>query len=144
MPALLRAWTTIAFQPRGFRSARILWRFARIEADREHVEILADIKFHRLQSAGQAAQDLAAQHRAFVINQVQDDRMLAEVIAQANRLSRLIAEREVPRNLFIQVLLDADMFQTGRAYVRGWRFDAGTHALRPHRRGRAQDQSRDL
>ena len=35
MPALLRARTSIALQPGGFRSARILWRFPRVEADRD-------------------------------------------------------------------------------------------------------------
>src|SRR5215813_545729 len=79
---------------------------ARIEADDDDLELFARDKRERLQTAGQPVQHLVTKHRALVINEREDDRFAVEVIAEPDRLSRLVAEGEIERNLFIQPLIE--------------------------------------
>src|SRR5580693_4023542 len=87
-------------------------RFVRIDAYRDDFILIARRELHHAESAGLTRQLLAAQHRAGVVDQVQNHRTAGlEVIAESYRLSGLILELEIERQLLIQPLIDPDVLE---------------------------------
>src|ERR1019366_5748587 len=83
------------------------------------------------QSALQAVECFAAQHRAAIVDEVEYQRLLAEIIAQPHVAAQVVGKHEVGRNLLVQVLLNAHVLQSRRTHV-GWRrHNAVAHALAP-------------
>ena len=80
--------------------------FARVEAHRHHIELLADVERHNFQGGQQAIQHLCAKHRALVVNHRQNHGFVAEVFAQAHGLAGLIMKSQVERHLIVQPLID--------------------------------------
>src|SRR5947209_3956497 len=117
MPSLRGTGTSVTPQIFRLLRRRHLRRFAGIEAHRDDLKLLPHIELQHAERTFETAKDFSAQHRALVIDQIQDDRLLAEVIPQANCFAGFVAEREIERNLLIQMLLDANVFQTWWPYV---------------------------
>ncbi len=88
-----------------------LRRIARIEAHRDDVEVLPDRKVQRAQRARQPVEHLGAEHRALEVVQRQDHRPAAEVVAELHGAAGLVLERQVQRNLRVQLLIEADFLQ---------------------------------
>ena len=83
-----------------------------IEADGDDFEVLAGIERDGLQAAGQAVQDLGAEHGAAVIDGRQDHRLAAlEEGGERNVAAGFVLEVEVERDLLIEPLIDADAYQ---------------------------------
>ena len=106
MPAIRCLRMAVILHVNGFFRRRLLRRFARIEADRDHIVILARRERQDFGRPHHAIQDLRAQHRAVVIDQRQHHGTLAEVLAQLHRIAVFVPERRVERQLRIQPLLD--------------------------------------
>ena len=104
-----------------------LGSFARIEAHGDYVEFIADIELYQAHGAGESGQSLAAQHGAVVINQVEDQGLVAEIVAQLHGLAGFVAEGEIGRDLRVEMLLDADVLEPRRARVRRRRHYAVVH-----------------
>ena len=80
MPTVRRPGPAILIHVGQLFLRRHAGSFSRIETDRNHVELFAGIEWKNPQAAKQAVQDECAQHRAVVIIERQDDRLLAEII----------------------------------------------------------------
>ena len=74
-------------------------RFLRIEADGDDVEFVADIELHHLHGAGQSGERFAAEHGAVVVDEVQDQRLFAEVVAEFDGAAGVVDESEIGREL---------------------------------------------
>src|SRR5262249_32761750 len=131
MPACFSSRTSVHLQELRLFGGREFGSFPRIEANGKHVELLADIELQNLQRLGQPLQYFTAQHRALKINQIKDQRPLAKIICQTNRLSCLIAELKIRRNLLVEMLLEPNIFQSRRTNIRRRRHDAFSHPLTP-------------
>src|SRR5690349_13082276 len=88
---------------------------ARIDADGNDVVVFSQIEAHDADRAGQSVEHFAAQHRASVIDERDNDRSLAEELAQADVFPRLVAEVKIERKLLVQMLIDADLLKNLRA-----------------------------
>src|SRR5579862_8756418 len=129
MPAISSAGAAVTPDELSFLFRRHLRGFFRIEAHGEDIEFSADVELQDAQRAFETAQHFAAEHWALVVNQVEDHRLLAEIVTQLNRLSGFIAEREVAGNGLVQMLLDTDVLQARRTHVRRRGDGALGHAL---------------
>ncbi len=58
-----------------------------------------------------AVENLGAQHRAIEIDQRKNDWLLAEELAEFDGVAVLVVKGEIERDLLIQLLVDADVFQ---------------------------------
>ena len=58
----------------SFFCARLLRRVARIDADGDDVELLADVELQLRQRAGRPLEHHAAEHRAAVVHEVEEHR----------------------------------------------------------------------
>src|SRR5207302_2706916 len=94
MPALICSIAAIAREKLLLLGRSILRTLLRIYANAYHVKFFTDIEFQDLQRAGQPALHLAAQHRAGVINQRQNDRLVAEVLPQLHWVTSLVTKLE--------------------------------------------------
>jgi hypothetical protein len=83
--------------------------FLRIDADRNDVELLADVEVEHLQRAGHSVEHLGAEHRALVIHHRQQHRAFAEVIPELDVLAVLVDARQIERHLLADPLIDADL-----------------------------------
>ena len=138
MPAAYGARTAIALQVVFLLGRGDLGRLLRIEAHRDDIEFVADIKLHHPHRAGEPGESFAAEHGAVVVDEVQDQRLFAEVFAQFDAAPGLVDEREIGRHLPVKMLLDADVLQIRRSDVRRRRHDAFCHCLSPGRWPRAE------
>ncbi len=86
-------------------------RLAGIEAHEDDVELLAGSERHAFERPDQPVQHLRAEHRALVIHEREQHRPLAEVLAERDLLARLVGERQVERDLLVQLLIDADVLE---------------------------------
>ena len=68
--------------------------------------------------ADQPVEHLRAQHRALVIHQREDHRALAEELAEPHLAAGLVGEREIERDLLVQLLIDTDLAQQPRLRLR--------------------------
>src|SRR5689334_18803903 len=81
--------------------------FTGIEAHRQNRVLLAYAEItQRAETAGQAVENLIAKLRAAIVNQRQDDRLAAEVIAELHGVARFITKRQIERQLLIEFLID--------------------------------------
>src|SRR5208282_5105583 len=117
MPSALGAGTVVPPQELLFLFRGDLGSIFGIEADGDDFEFLAYIELQNAQSAFQAGQLFAAQHGAAVVDEIEDQRLLAEVIAQFHLTAQIVSENEVGRNLLVQVLLNAYVLQSWRTHV---------------------------
>ena len=110
MPTLGCTGTSVSLQEFRLLGGCHRRSFARIEADGKDVELVADIELQHSQRALQSAEDFSTEHGALVVDEVQDHWLFAKVICQTNLLAVFVVESEFGRDLFIQVLFDADIF----------------------------------
>ena len=97
---------------RGFLRSRRHRFVARIEADEDHVEVLARGEREHLRRARDAVHHLRAEHRAAVIDERQDDRPLAaEVVRERHVAAVFILELRVERQRRVEVLLERDVLE---------------------------------
>src|SRR5208283_3928144 len=80
MPSPLGTRAVVAPQKLLFLLRRRLRSVLRIEANGDDFEFFPDIELQHAQSAFQAAELFAAQYRAAIVDEVEDQRLLAEVI----------------------------------------------------------------
>src|SRR5262249_3823280 len=95
----------------------------------QHIELIPGIETQSAQGTFKTRKNLAAQHGAAVVNQAQDQRLLAEVVAQSDRLPGFIVKWQAQWKLLVQVLLNAYILKPGRADVGRRRHDPGAHPL---------------
>ena len=107
----------VALEVRLLLGCRQPRAFPRVDADRDDVELLADVEVQHLQRAGDAVEHLRAEHRALVIHQREQHRPLAEVVAELDVPPGLVDERQIERHLFVEPLIDPDL----RRAVQAWR-----------------------
>ena len=84
MPALLGAGALVALQDFGLLFGGGFGSVFGVEAHGDDVEFLADVELQHAQGAFEAGQFFAAEHRAGEVDEIQDQRLLAEVIAEAD------------------------------------------------------------
>ena len=92
--------------PSSARPARAL---ARVEAHHDDVELAAGLEVHHRERADQPVEHLRAEHRALVVRERDHDRPLAEVVAEPHLLAGLVDERQIQRQLPIEVLIDVNL-----------------------------------
>ena len=109
MPAGRGAGTAVALEIVLLLGGGDLGRLLRIEADGDDFEFVADVELHHLHGAGQAGEGFSAEHGAVVVDEVEDQRLLAEVIAEFDGAAGVVDESEIGRNLGVEMLLDADV-----------------------------------
>ncbi len=119
VPSVGRLGPSIALQVEGLLPGGDLRRLAGVDADEDDVEVLARSEMHHHQSAGNAVHLLRAEHGAVVIDQRQNRGALAEVVAQAHGLARVVDELRVQRKHLVQALRDADLLQYLRQLIAG-------------------------
>ena len=78
---------------------------AGIDADGDDVEILADLERQLLGAVQKAVQHFRAQHRALVIDEREDDRLLSKELAQGDGVALLVAKGEVEGKGIAQLLI---------------------------------------
>ncbi len=79
--------------------------------------------------SGKAGECFSAQHGAVVVDEIQDQWLLAEVVAEFNGASDIVDEGEIRGNLRIEMLFDADVFEVRRTDAGRGRHDALGHGL---------------
>src|SRR5215831_7245402 len=142
VPALFSARPPVARQVTLLVGGCALRGVAGIEADRDHVEVAADIEAHNpVERADQMVLNFRAQHRTLVINQRQDHRFRSEVLAKLYRLCALIGKDQIQRDLLVQPLLDPDLIQD--CQLRVCTALAGLHLWRRLRRRTEPDADQD-
>src|SRR4029077_19103916 len=81
--ALFGAGPAVALDVAVLLLQRQLRRLARIEADGQHIELLAGIEVDGLEPAHQAIENLRAKHRAAVVDRRDDHRARGEELGEA-------------------------------------------------------------
>src|SRR5215469_17710769 len=92
----------------------------------------------------EAAENFSAKHGAIEIDKAEDDRFVAEVVAEADGAAKIVAEGEVERQKPIQILLDGDVLESGRTQVGGRRHNPVSHALAEGACGCERDDRREF
>src|SRR5205085_3000793 len=82
MPALLDSFAAVAGQILQLLLRRHFRRFAGIKAHSQNLELPARIELQTSECDSQPAQHFRAKHLAIEIGQIQDDRLLAEIISE--------------------------------------------------------------
>ncbi len=118
-------------------AARDLGRLVGRNAHVDDVEIAANVEAKDAQVRDEALHRDAAEHRALVVDERQDHRTVAEVVAQRDRRSRLVDELQVERQRRAELLVDTDTLREvdrvevlGRSRDRYGQADCDTQ--RPH------------
>src|SRR5438552_45336 len=101
MPAFSRARPPVTFQVTALFGCCQPASFPRINAHAEHRELLADAPLHLLQRFDQTVECNSAKHRALVVPEQEDDRLVAEKVAELDRLAVFIAKAQIERNLLL-------------------------------------------
>ncbi len=57
----------------------------------------------------ESGESFSAEHGAVVVDEIQDERLLAEVVAEFDGAARVVDEGEIGRDLSVEMLLDADV-----------------------------------
>ena len=109
VPALFRARPVVLLQIGRLLRARQLGRFVGVDAECDHVEILAGAERHRLQATGQPVQKLVTEQRTAIIDRRQDHGPSTEQLGQPQLASRFVAKSEVERELHSQLLVEPDL-----------------------------------
>src|SRR5205814_6875463 len=71
----------------------------------------------------------AAQHGTAVVNQIENQRFLAEIISNADGFPSLLSENQVRRNLLIQMLRNSNVSKPWWTHIRRGRHNAAGHTL---------------
>jgi hypothetical protein len=116
-------------------------RFLRVEADRDDVELIADVELHHLHGAAESGEGFAAEHGAVVVDQVQDQRLRSEVVAESDGVAGVVDKGEICGNLSVEMLLNADVLEVWRADVGRRGHDALGHGL--SERGRREQEEQE-
>jgi hypothetical protein len=69
--------------------------------------------------AGHPLEHLRAEHRAFIVDEREDHRLLPEILRERDLLPLLVGERQVERDLFSEALFDADLVEDLRGHRAG-------------------------
>src|SRR5262245_30114235 len=80
---------------------------ARVETDGDYFEVPSDVELQHVESACQPIQNLVAKHRAVVIHERDNQRLLTEIVAVPYSLSVFILKQEIKGHLLIELLIDA-------------------------------------
>src|ERR1700693_6315141 len=86
-------------------------RLARVKADKDHFVITARRKRQHAQRTYYALLHLVTQHRAAVINKRKDHRLLLEIIAQLYLAAVFVDERQIERDLRVELRIKSDILQ---------------------------------
>jgi hypothetical protein len=107
-PSLFGSGTLVTIQVIRLLGTRQLGCLARVEADRQHLELATGVEFKHAENARQAVQGQRAEHGAFVVDECDDRRLPVQEIAQAHRIAVFVAEHRVEWDRFAQVLIESD------------------------------------
>src|SRR5690606_13579715 len=92
--------------------------FLGVDGHGDHLELAARQVVELLDPLDDALEDQAAEHGAFVIDEVEQNRApLAEVLAQGDPLSLVVRQPHVEREHLAQVLLHRDSLELARHHV---------------------------
>ena len=129
----------------AFFFCAIVEGFARIDADGDDFVFVAGRPRNLAHGFGLAVEDQRAQHRAVVIDQVENHRTaLVEIFAQRHRIAVFGDEGQVQIDGRTQMFVDADAFELRRTHVGGERrriADFGQAVLRRKRKRRQRQQT---
>ncbi len=90
-------------------------RFAGIEADENNIIVAAGIEAEHAERADHALLDLIAEHRAAVVDEREDHRLLlAEIVAELHAAAGFVAEREVQGHGTVERWFETDVLQSAR------------------------------
>jgi len=107
-------------------------RLARIEAHENNFIVAPGIEREHAQYADDALLDLIAKHRAVVIDECEDHRLLPEILAELNAAPGFVAEGEVQRHWPVERRLESHALQS-RGHGRSRRADVAGDGLRVQR-----------
>ena len=107
VPAFGSAGTTVKPDVERFFGRRERGLLARVKAHRHHVELIAYVKLELLQAFEQSVKHHGAEHRALIVDQGEDRRLVAEIVCEPHRLSGFVSELEIERDLLVESLVDA-------------------------------------
>ena len=117
MPAVRGAGPGVAREKFFILGVRQCGAVVGIETHGEHGKLVADIEGKRTQRAHQAIQEQGAKIAAFVIDEVDNDRLATEVIAKPYLVAAFIAKTQIERHLLGQFLIEGDLAQRRRPGV---------------------------
>ena len=110
VPAVGGAEPAVALDVLLLLHGGLLGRVARIDADRDDVELFADVESQLGQAIGDAVHDHRTKHRTAVVHEVEQHRpAVIEVLAEPDDAAGLIAEHQVHRQLGVEHLRDRDL-----------------------------------
>ena len=98
---------------RSRKVGRLRW----VDADRNDVEVLAGAEFDHLEGADEAIQLLGTEHRAGVVNDRENNRPFAEIIAKLDGCPGFIAKDCVQGCLLVETLMDENLVQNRRRMI---------------------------
>src|SRR6202022_2708698 len=111
MPALRRARAAILFQ-HGLLLFEGEGRFfAGVETDRNNVELFPGIEADHTEAADHSVEDLGTEHGTGIVHERKNNGALPEVVSEFDVTARIVAERQIKRNLSVKLLIDADILQ---------------------------------
>src|SRR5438270_495425 len=84
-----------------------------VEADGDDVEFFAHVELHHAQRILESAENLSTKHGAGEVDQVEDDGLLAEVVAEANGAAEVVGEGQIRGNGLTELLQHADIWLRG-------------------------------
>ena len=111
MPAGGGLGPAVALQRGALGGGRHRRGLVRVEAHHHHLELLAGVEVHALEAAGEPVEGERAEHRAAEVDQRQDDRPLAEVVADAHGASVLVAEQQVRGHPLADPLIETELLE---------------------------------
>src|SRR2546430_12854340 len=104
MPALVRARTVVTRYERLLLLRRVRRRLTRVKAHGQNFKLTPHIERLSAKASQQTRQNLVAQHRAFIKDERENDRLrVIKIFAQLNCPSRLVLKFQIKRNLLIQL-----------------------------------------
>src|SRR6202165_6263580 len=129
MPSGTRFRTTEMIQRLLFLFCSHFRRLARIKAHENNFIVAPGIEGEHAQYADDALLDLIAKHRAVVIDECEDHRLLPEILAELNAAAGFVAEGEVQRHWPVERGLESHVLQN-RRHGRSRRADVAGDGLR--------------
>ena len=111
MPSRGGLGVVVALDVHGLLLRGELGAFAGVDADRNDVEVLARPEFDHLEGADESIQLLGTEHRAGIVDDRENNRPFAEIIAKLDARPGLIAKGCVEGYLLVETLMDEDLAQ---------------------------------
>src|SRR5580704_4477056 len=112
----------------------------RIHAYEDDVVVLARIKGNHFQRSDQRLFHLRAQHRTGEINESENHGLLTKIIAEQNWVPILVIERDIERNLRVELWIEGDIHQSRRQSLGGLPNIIGNHLRRAGIRRQQQNK----